>query len=97
MKYIINDSTEIAQASIEMIEQHLGEKLKPGTFYTTPIEITNEKHDDYGKWIVKIIDTGDLKCDELFDSKKIVDFDSEWFPEPEIQSEDTESEDTESE
>lgn len=97
MKYLITDSTETAQMHIDVIEKYLGDKLKPGFFYTTPIEITNEEHDDHGKWIVKIIDTGHLKCDELFNSQSIVDFDSMWFPALELQSEDDKSEDNESE
>ena len=97
MKYIITDTIEAAQVCIDMIELHLQEKLKPGTYYTTPIEITNQEHNDHGKHIVKIITTGELKCDGLFDSQKIVDFDSSWFEAPELQSEDVESEDNESE
>lgn len=97
MKYIITDTIEIAQVHINKIEQHLGEKIKPGTYYTKPIEITSVDHEAVGKYIVKIMTSGGLKCDELFDSQDIVDFDNTWFPVQDIQSTDGDSEDGDSE
>jgi len=82
MKFIISENLDSANAHVHKIVQHLQLSGKTESIYTVPQQIESADHPDNGKYIVKIITTGDLKCDDIFPSQDLVEYDSTWFPGP---------------
>lgn len=87
MKYIISESHDTASFVVYKIEQHLLLSDHPGSIYTIPQQIESTNHPDNGKYIVKIITDGKLKCDDIFPSQDLVDYDSTWFSLPDVDQE----------
>jgi len=84
MKYIISESLDTANLLVYKIEQHLHLSEHSEYIYTMPQQIESADHPDNGKYIVKIITDGKLKCDDIFPSQDLVDYDSTWFAEPDM-------------
>ena len=47
--------------------------------YAVPSEITNTESSDVGKLVFPVKTSGRWKCDQLFDSGDLVDWDYDWF------------------
>ena len=42
-------------------------------------QVTNSAHADHGKYVMPVKTQGTWKCDQLFDSNDLVDWDATWF------------------
>ena len=51
--------------------------------YATRETVSNSEHADYGKYIMPVKTDGTWKCDQLFTSSKLVDWDDDWFEQEE--------------
>ena len=78
MRYLI---TENFKTSITTINKALSIPSIQASNYATPQKVTNDKHVDFDKFIIPIKTEGSWKCDYLFNSEDLVEFDETWFRE----------------
>jgi hypothetical protein len=76
MKYLI---TEDFETNIATINAALSLPSIDATNYCTPDRVTNKEHVDYDKFIIPLKTEGRWKCDQLFNSEDLVDFDETWY------------------
>jgi hypothetical protein len=76
MKYLI---TEDFETNIATINTALSLPSIEATNYCTPTRVTNILHFDYDKFIIPIKTEGRWKCDHLFNTEDLVDFDETWY------------------
>jgi hypothetical protein len=61
------------------LEAHLGIPTSGTAQYASATQVTNEANADFGKWIMPAVERGRWKCDDQFDSSKLVEFQPRWF------------------
>lgn len=76
MKYLI---TEDFETNIATINNALSLPSIEATNYCTPDCVSNIEHADYDKFIIPIKTEGRWKCDQLFNTEDLVDFDETWY------------------
>ena len=76
MKYLI---TEDFETNIATINTALSLPSIEATNYCTPDRVTNIGHVDYDKFIIPVRTEGRWKCDQLFNTEDLVDFDETWY------------------
>jgi len=80
MKYLITDDFD---TNIQVINSALSLPSVDASNYCTPNKVTNTNNINYNKFIIPIKTEGRWKCDQLFNTEDLVDFDSTWYAEDE--------------
>ena len=64
------------------LQAHLGLPTSGTARYAVAEQVTNEAHEDHGKWIMPVVERGRWKCDDQFNANELVDYDPSWFVSP---------------
>jgi hypothetical protein len=65
----------VARAGLSIPNAH-------ANIYSCPYEVTNSESADFGKFIFLVMTSGNWKCDQLFESSDVIDWNPDWFDNP---------------
>jgi hypothetical protein len=79
IKYIVTNNSAEARKELLKISNHIGlEKDSKTNQYAPLVQIDEEDSPDTGKYIIPIVTEGKFKCDDLYDSSELIEYQEHW-------------------
>ena len=79
IKAIICDDRAAWDARDAVAREGLSIPNANASSYALPVEVTNSESADFGKFIFLVKTSGSWKCDQLFESSDVIDWNPDWF------------------